>query len=304
MCKQATSSRNGKANPQRTGFQAGFTLVEMAIVLVIIGLILSAISIGKDLQREAEYAKIDQKFVAAWKEAYDTYYKRTGGVVGDCQVAPTYMVDGREVTLQTGETCVDGFSGGTSGGGSAGIPANYTNTGVRICHGQGYAENTVGAGDPPISTNPDQDLHVLMDRAGIRMPPGRAEGQEDRYLYLDSNGNPVELQVCFQWNPDRTISGAGNVLVLRGLTPDLARTLDQLIDGKPDALEGRFRQQNAASNDSEQSSQRPGVQWASNNTYRQPDQGASTQNQTALGSGENKDEDRVALLTAHWIMDQ
>ena len=35
--------------------QGGFTLVEMAVVLVIIGLILGAVSIGKDVQRNAEY---------------------------------------------------------------------------------------------------------------------------------------------------------------------------------------------------------------------------------------------------------
>ena len=72
------------------------------------------------------------------------------------------------------------------------------------------------------------------------MPPGRGEGKEDRYVYTDSNGNPAELQVCFQWNPASQVQGAGNVMVIRGLTPDLARYLDQLVDGKPDAQEGRF----------------------------------------------------------------
>jgi len=282
--------------------QGGFTLVEMAIVLVVIGLILGAISIGTNLVHDAEYTKIDQKFVNAWKTAYDTYYKRTGVVVGDCQIAPTYMVDGREVTLQTGQSCAHGFTGTTSGGGAAGIPKNYANTGKRICHGQGYAQNTVGLGDPQLSTDPNQDLHALMQRAGIRMPPGRAEGKEDRYSYEDSNGNPVELQVCFQWNPDKTISGAGNVMVLRGLTPDLARSLDQLIDGKADALEGRFRQQNAGLNTSG-TSQQPGRQWMANNTFEQPSSGSSATT-SALGTGQNKDENRVILLTAHWIMDE
>ena len=46
--------------------QSGFTLLEMSVVLVIIGMILGAVSIGKDLQRNAEYAKIKQKFVDQW----------------------------------------------------------------------------------------------------------------------------------------------------------------------------------------------------------------------------------------------
>lgn len=266
----------------RINRESGFTLVELAIVLVIIGLILGALSIGKDMQRNAEYQKIGQKFVMAWKQAYDQYYQRSGVVIGDSQTAPSYMVNG--------------FEADPPANGEAGLPENYSNTGRRICSGPGYDANSVGEGDPELAA---QDMRELMQRVGIRMPAGREEGQEDRFLYLDSNGNAVELQVCFQWNPPGTISGAGNVMVLRGLTPDLARYLDQLIDGKPDALEGRFRLQNAANNDAEPSAKQPGHEWLSNNTYEWGEA-----NMSPDGEGANRDEDRVALLTAHWIMDQ
>ncbi|BCN94316.1 prepilin-type N-terminal cleavage/methylation domain-containing protein [Thiomicrorhabdus immobilis] len=273
----------------------GFTLVEMAIVLAIIGVILGAVSIGKDLQRDAENQKIYQKFLAAWKTAYDQYYNRIGVVVGDSQVAPTYMVNGLEANIGGGTT---GGASGNVTGANAGVAENFTGTGLKICHGQGYAANTVGTGDAGIA---QQDLHALFDRAGLKMPPGRAEGQEDRYLYLDTNGNPVELQVCFQWNPNGTNSGAGNVLVLRGVTPDLARTLDTMIDGKPDAIEGRFRQQDAALNTGgTNTSQQPGVEWRANSTYKVGEEATAT----AQGDGDNQDENRVVLLTAHWQMDQ
>ena len=102
----------------------------------------------------------------------------------------------------------------------------------------------------------DPDLRAMMTRAGIRMPPGRAEGLEDRYVYLDTNGNPQEVQVCFQWNvplgngsaANAVGDGMGNVMVITGLTPDLARALDQMIDGKPDEREGRFRRQGVLNN--------------------------------------------------------
>ncbi len=272
--------------------QQGFTLVEMAIVLVIIGLILGAVSIGKDLQRDAENQKIFQKFVAGWKQVYDQYYQRTGVVLGDSQIAPTYMVNGDEATIDN------------DNGQVAGIPGvgAYENTGLKICHGQGYAENSVGAGDAPIA---EQNLHQLIDNIGLRMPAGRAEGQEDRYLYLDSNGNPAEIQICFQWNPDKTVSGSGNVMVIRGLTPDLARTLDQLVDGKPDALEGRFRQQNSNTNaGGNLTKQQPGYQWEANNTYDQDGAGQGSGTPAATTEGDNQDENRVILVTAHWVMDQ
>lgn len=272
--------------------QHGFTLVEMAVVLVIIGLILGAITIGKDVQRNAEYQKIGNKFVFEWKKAYDGYYQRSGTLLGDSQVAPTGMVNGNEANIGGTPAATANLNGALPG-----IPTSYANTGLRICNGQGYAANQVGAGDP--NNLAVQNLRTLMQQIGVRMPPGRGEGKEDRYQYVDSNGNGAELQVCFQWNPPGTISGAGNVMVLRGLTPDLARYLDQLIDGKPDASEGRFRTQNSAANTAEASSQRPSQPWAGNNTYRN-----GQANAAANGAGDNRDEDQVMLMTAHWAMDQ
>lgn len=267
--------------------QHGYTLIEIAVVLAAIGLLVGGLSIAKEVVRQAEFNRIETKFIQPWKAAYDLYYQRTGTVLGDSQIAPTYMVNGYEAS----------FNG--SGGSLAGIPANYANTGLRICQGQGYGDESVGAGDPPLAT---QRLHDLFDRHGIRMPAGRAEGLEDRYVYQDSNGNPAEIQVCFQWNPDRQISGSGNVMVIRGLTPDLARKLDAAIDGKADALEGRFRQQNVSVNTTQRSAQMPGHEWLANNTFTQGGEDSTVL--SGRGRGESLDEDRVVLLTAHWQMDQ
>lgn len=278
---------NRKLTRGASSRQGGYTLIEVALVLAVIGLIVGGLSIGKEIVREAEYRRIQTKFVQPWKAAYDLYYQRSGSVVGDSQIAPTLMVNGYEAS-QLG-----------ANGSKAGVPQNYANTGLRICQGQGYDANAVGAGDPPLAT---QKLHDLFDRMGVRMPAGRAEGQEDRYAYNDSNGNAVEIQICFQWNPDKTTSGAGNVMVIRGLTPDLARLLDQSIDGKADALEGRFRQQNAASNDTQRSVGVAGHEWVGNNTYMQG--GLDPTSQLGRGRGESRDEDRVMLVTAHWLMDQ
>ena len=241
----------------------GFTLVEMSVVLVIIGLILGAISIGKDVQRNAEYAKIKQKFVDQWALAYNAYVQRTGYPIGDNQQEPRYMVNG---AAYSATPSTDPLSGGDMA-----------------------------------NANPDaicnSDLRDLMKRAGVRMPPGRAEGREDRYVYLDSNGIPQEIQVCFKFQPPKTPSGAGNVMLITGLTPDLARSIDQMIDGKADAREGMFRQLGI----NHTTFNEAGSEWQSNNTRQF---GSANGPGAVSDMNRQRDEDQVAVLTAVYKMNQ
>jgi len=256
-------------NRKNLSKQSGFTLVEMAIVLVIIGLILGAVSIGKDLQRDAEYAKVKQKFVDQWASAYNGYYMRAGVVVGDSQTTPRIMVNGNVYASGTPV-----ISGGDMTG--AALPGG-------ICQGASAPSLAVAA--------TDLTLHTYFDNLGIRMPPGRAEGFEDRYVYLDSNGNPQEVQICFQWNSPENPAGSGNMMVIAGLTPDLARALDQMIDGKPDAVEGMFRQEGLGQG----TPGAPGLQW---NATNQDNFNAGA------GSATNLDEDQVVTVVANYKMNQ
>ncbi len=63
--------------------EKGFTLIEMAIVLVIIGLILGAVLKGKDLIETAKINKIYVQYVQGWELSVDNYLDRTGAVLGD-----------------------------------------------------------------------------------------------------------------------------------------------------------------------------------------------------------------------------
>ncbi len=262
--------------------QGGFTLVELAVVLAVIGLIIGAVAIGKDVQRNAEYTKIKNKFIDQWEQAYNQYYQRTGVVVGDSQISPRIMVNGAGYVA----TGTNPISGGNMA--AAVLPAP-------VC-----ARNPeVGAmrADTPFVLNTN-DLRAYMTRAGIRMPPGRAEGQEDLFVYTDTNGAPQEVQVCFQWNSPTTAAGSGNVMVISGLTPDLARMLDQMIDGKPDAREGRFRLQSILNT----TNNVPGVEWSANNSFGR---GAAPSPTTgATDAGNTRDEEQVITLTAIYKMNQ
>lgn len=259
--------------------QSGFTLVELSVVLAVIGLIIGAMAIGKDVQRNAEFTKVKNKFIDQWEQAYNQHYQRAGVVVGDDQTAPRMMVNG----INYGTVVAAGATTPISGGNMA----TATPPG-RVCDKAEGAGMDVTRGTAVIT------LRTQMTQVGVRMPPGRAEGYEDRYVYLDSNGNPQEVQVCFQWNAPSSPDGSGNVMIISGLTPELARMLDQMIDGKPDAQEGRFRLQGVDNG----TPNAPGLQWNRTND----DTIASGTG--ATGDDEKLDEAQVATVVAIYQMNQ
>ena len=269
-----------RASRAKRTLQSGFTLVELSLVLAVIGLIIGAVAIGKDVQRNAEFTKIKNKFLDQWEQSYNQYYQRTGVVVGDSQVAPRLMVNGEAF----GKTPVAGAAVTTPISGGDMTAAKEPG---RVC------DKAEGA-DMAKHGKANVKLRDMMTQTGVRMPPGRAEGYEDRYVYLDSNGNPQEMQVCFQWNKPSSPDGAGNVMIISGLTPELARMLDQMIDGKPDAREGRFRLQNVKNG----TPNGPGVQWNRTNDD-------SIKSGTgATGDNEKFDENQVATVVAIYKMNQ
>ncbi|MBF0270793.1 MAG: type II secretion system protein [Magnetococcales bacterium] len=58
--------------------EEGFSLVEMAIVLVIIGLIVSAIAVGKTTMRKGEATKAYQQYLNPWIQNALNTYQGTG----------------------------------------------------------------------------------------------------------------------------------------------------------------------------------------------------------------------------------
>ncbi|MEO5370233.1 MAG: prepilin-type N-terminal cleavage/methylation domain-containing protein [Magnetococcus sp. DMHC-1] len=91
-------------NNNRNQKEQGFSMVELAIVLAIIALIVGAVAVGKDLQRNAEYRKIANKFIGQWAQAYNQYYERTGVVIGDSFDTPTGKVKQADTTFMGGST--------------------------------------------------------------------------------------------------------------------------------------------------------------------------------------------------------
>ena len=219
--------------------QGGFTLVELAVVLVVIGLIIGAVTIGRDLQRNASYQQVSASFVQAWRVAYEAYVDGQGIVPGDNPLSPTGQVNQGSEPL-CGEALMNEFLA-----------------------------------------------------AGIQLPAGRAEGQHDRYVYQDSNGNPQQVEVCFghvDWaDPGSSLGvyqiGGRNVMRLEGLTPALAELIDRQVDGRVNARFGRFRESSLA--DSTDSTTEA---WSLDER--------SAPGQSIVGGREHQ----VAVLTAYFAM--
>ncbi|MDY7001325.1 MAG: prepilin-type N-terminal cleavage/methylation domain-containing protein, partial [Thermodesulfobacteriota bacterium] len=62
---------------------SGFTLVEMAIVLVIIGIILAGIMKGRDIVRGSQVKQFSQGFAQKWVTIAATYMDKTGQALCD-----------------------------------------------------------------------------------------------------------------------------------------------------------------------------------------------------------------------------
>jgi len=252
--------------------QSGYSLVELSVVLVVLGMMVGALSIGSGVHRTSEYQRIKKTFVDQWASAYNDFYVRAGRVPGDSAETPTFVVNAAadEDVLELLLAVEDGDY--------SDFVDNDESLPPRLC--EGSANDTTPGARPSDTTS----MRELFAALGVQLPSGRAEGQEDRYVYLDTNGNPQELQVCFQWNPPETLSGGGNVMVLKGLTPDLARMLDATIDGRINAVAGAFREQRGAdAGDS--------PEW----TYDVRD---------SVDESVGRNESQVRAVTAHYRMSQ
>jgi prepilin-type N-terminal cleavage/methylation domain-containing protein len=84
---KSVRARKARSNYRIT--KAGFTLVELAIVLVIIGLVVGGVLVGKDLIRAAE----NRSFVGqleTYNAAANTFKTKYNCVPGDCPTATAY----------------------------------------------------------------------------------------------------------------------------------------------------------------------------------------------------------------------
>ncbi len=71
---------------KKTTKRAAFTLIEISIVLVIIGIILASVMKGRDLIKSSQIKEYNQVFVSQWETIANSYFSRMAGVLADGDV--------------------------------------------------------------------------------------------------------------------------------------------------------------------------------------------------------------------------
>ena len=119
-------SRLHDAPPAKSALTAAFTLIEMSIVLVIIGLIVGSVLVGRNLIRAAEVRSIISD-IEKFNTAANTFRGKYDCIPGDCATATNYF---------------PAVSGGCTGGGVPSVSATCNGNGNGVVDDTGFAGNS------------------------------------------------------------------------------------------------------------------------------------------------------------------
>ena len=178
----------------------GFTLIEIAIVLILIGIIIGAVVKGKDLIRSGEQKKIYTKYINAWQMAYSNFYDRTGKRLGDFRDDSGPGQNGRCDTDENGS----GSVGNTDRDKLYDGPSTGTDY---------YGLKNIGLDAP--TTNTDNSWE---------------------YRYTDTDGSSHMLAIAFL--NDSTANY--NYMEIQNIPNELCMAMDTLIDGEANGIKGDF----------------------------------------------------------------
>lgn len=202
----------------------GFTLVEMAIVLVIIGIILAGVMKGRDIVRGAQVKQFSQQFAQKWGTIAQTYYDKTGQQLSDG------LANGGSAATIDGwmEPNAPGRAGSGAAGGVS-IEEALNGVGIEACmmikSKLTTAQNSVVA----TITTPG---NVACGNQSNNIFQTTVEGEYagSTIVTADLVGQKVTLGTGGVYNR--------NLIVFYRVPVDVARGLDTAIDGKEDGEAG------------------------------------------------------------------
>jgi prepilin-type N-terminal cleavage/methylation domain-containing protein len=204
MFRAMRSARNKK----------GFTLIELAIVLVIIGIIIAAIMKGRDIMRSAQTKAFWQGFAGKWITMSDNYFDKTG----------------------------QNFTDGAVNGGNAGRPDGFMD-GLRLVVDAAFTRNVARDALMKAGINPCDLIKTGLLTQNATCPQ---TGVEIAYGQVDSDvfGKVSNIGVGFTNNQIGTANNAipttrKNIVVFLSVPIDIAKAIDTFVDGLSAGNAGR-----------------------------------------------------------------
>jgi len=195
----------------KKAFRKGFSLIELSVVLIIIGLLMAAIIKGRDLIRSAEMKKFYNTFVNAWHLTFNQYYDRTGQALG----AP----------LETNEGNYTEFVG-----------ANYTvNNTDFVLRDPSYITkqaDDVGIDRPQSTEYFISFSNIKAAKALLTFASDPVSESEKITVKKYQSGTSTNVNITGNGN------GKGNFMVIFNVPYDVAIQIDRIVDGKADGSKG------------------------------------------------------------------
>jgi prepilin-type N-terminal cleavage/methylation domain-containing protein len=195
--------------------QLGFTLVEMSIVLVIIGIILASVMKGRDLIYSAKETQVEQAFFQKWRTILNDYYKGTGYVLGDGEI-------------NGGNGTVDSFADyltfyDDNDNNKKNIKNALRMAGIDPC--VLISGNTYGDDNEPKCTNNMDVFQYKVDSENVGL----------RTVTMGVGNTNITVHA----NSDSNNIGRKNLLLFFNVPIDYAKRIDKLIDGVSLGEEGK-----------------------------------------------------------------
>ena len=185
----------------------GFTLIEIAIVLIIIGLILGAITKGRDLMRSGEQKKVYTKFLNEWRTAYLNFYDRTGKILGDTWNGTAQGQDGlADTSAGTATTPTDDGRADLTDGDDDGT-VNY------------YGLQDLGLNAPTTNTNNNYEYRYK-DQTGADHTLKIAFANSGTSNYMSIEDIPFELKLAVDTIIDGEVSASSGYFTYSDVTTD------------------------------------------------------------------------------------
>lgn len=176
--------------------QSGFTLVEIAIVLVIIGLLLGGVLKGQEMIANARYKNF-QKEIEAYKAAFYAFQDRFGALPGDFGTANTRL----------NAAAPNGVQNGT-------IITNFCNAAEESCYvWQHLRYANLISGDPTLTgaaANPSHAYGGLLNGMWTQTLAGRAG------VWLSAETVPSDAGARYDRDMDDGNGATGTVLCTTG----------------------------------------------------------------------------------------